>query len=273
MLLLPGAHHHRVVRVLGLEPDLGAGPVGDELRCRRLGAVLGERALAAPDQVPERGRADRVGDQVDALVAGRVEHVVQSPGVEDPRLAGGHVHRALVADELDHRAGRDRDVDPHPVGPVVVGVDVQGRFRLALEPHQSRAAEDGLEARQHLLQVLALLQMRGREHRPGDPVVHRVAAEGDQRQGRVARMPLRMRAPVGLGDRCHLRLHPLDVELERQLDELGVELHGESVEEGRTEGQSHGVDADATVRIGSSRASRTRGEGRVGTDVEAGEAA
>ena len=225
-LLLPRTHHERIVRTLGGQLDVAARLMGDVAGRHGRGAVVAERPLAAGHKVPERRRADRVGDQVDALVARRVEHVVEPPGVEDPGLAGGHVDRALVADELDHGAGQDRDVDADPVGPVVVGVDVERRLRLALEAHQPRAPEDGLEARQHLAQVLALLQMRRRQHRPRDAVVHRIAVERDQRQRGVARMALRMRAPVRLRDGLDLGAHALDVEGERQLDELRVELHG-----------------------------------------------
>ena len=224
--LLPGAHHERIVRTLRGQPGVAARLIGDVAGRRGLAAVVAERPLAAGHQVPERRGADRVGDQVDALVARRVEHVVEPPGVEDPGLAGGHVDRALVAGELDHGAGQDRDVDADPVGPVVVGVDVERGLRLALEAHQPRAPEDGLEARQHLAQVLALLQMRRRQHRPRDTVVHRIAVERDQRQGGVARMALRMRAPVRLRYGLDLGAHALDVEGERQLDELRIELHG-----------------------------------------------
>jgi hypothetical protein len=149
----------------------------------------------AIDQLPERGRADRVGDEMDASRRIRIEHVVLPPGVEDPRLACAHVHRLFAADEADVVIRHHRHVHARVLAPVVIRVGVHRRFGIAVDAHQARAAPHRVKRRQHLAQVRAAIEMRRRAHRSAHVVVHRIAVHRDQRQRAVAGMSFGVRTP------------------------------------------------------------------------------
>ena len=81
---------------------------------------VGARTCA--DELPEGRRAGRIGNEVHALFVAAVVDAVAAPVVEEPGLAGGHVHSLVAAMEADFLAREDRDVHAHAVEPVIAGV-------------------------------------------------------------------------------------------------------------------------------------------------------
>ena len=138
----------------------------------------------------------------------RIVHAMAPPVVEHPGLARGHVDDLIAAMELHFGPREHRNVQAHPVEPVIVDVRMLRHDRVRLQTHEARAAPHDTEAREHLKHVRALLQMRRRQHDAIDVIV--LAAIGaDQpyravpldlvwmvRPGRSAAMPPPRRAAV-----------------------------------------------------------------------------
>jgi hypothetical protein len=78
--------------------------------------------IARGHEPPERSAARGIGDQVDALGIDRVHDPVQTPIVEQPRLAGGHVHVLIAAVKPHLGPGDDRNVQAYSREPVMVDV-------------------------------------------------------------------------------------------------------------------------------------------------------
>ena len=96
----------------------------------------------------------------------------------------------------------------------------------ALDPHEPRAPDHRAERGEHLADVGAAGEEWRGPHRPLHVVID-PAADGDERQRRIPRVPLRMRAPFGLGELEHLLREPRGIETEGQLVEFAVEVeHG-----------------------------------------------
>jgi hypothetical protein len=176
-------------------------------------------------QLPETAAADGVAHQMDPWQGMIVDDVVHPPGVEDPALAGAHVDLGLAARESHGWLGHDGHVYPHALAPVVVHVDVRGHLRLTGEPHQARATPSRADAVQDLPQVGTTLQVRGRKHLSGHGIAVRIAARRHQRQGVVAGVALRVRAPGRFLDGADLGLESRGVEVQGQLHEWILELH------------------------------------------------
>ena len=216
-LHLGGGHDRRALVVLGQQPRLGA-----RLPAHRP-PLLARRRRAA-GELPERRRAGRVGDQMDARLAGLVFHMMPTPVVEDPGLARGHVDGLTIAMEAHLRLGEDRDVQPHPRVPVVVDVGVLGHGRPWRQAHQPRSAPHHAEAGQHLLQVRHAREPARRQHLSVYGVTL-ATISANQPGGAVARDLVRVRDPGLSRQRRDLGLQAGDVEQHGELEEGSRQPH------------------------------------------------
>ena len=100
-----------------------------------------------------------------------------------------------------------------------------GYFRETGQAHQATATPYRSEARQHLAQVRAGIEMGSRAHRPGDRIVGGLAFNRDQRQSGIARKSLWMRSPDGLAQTLDFRQQTRRIEREGQLDKRNLQFH------------------------------------------------
>ena len=98
------------------------------------------------NQTPEQSRSGRVRYQMNALGTRRVVHPMEPPVVEQPGLAGGHVHPFVAALERDIRVGLDRDMYSHSRKPVMVDVRVERDGCAWREAHQPGTTPHDTEA-------------------------------------------------------------------------------------------------------------------------------
>ncbi|HJR11878.1 MAG TPA: hypothetical protein VJ823_10765 [Rhodanobacteraceae bacterium] len=163
---------------------------------------------------------------MDAILVGTVGHAVQLPGIENPAFACPHVDMGVGAEELHGRIGRHRDVHPNPFIPVMVGIDVGGHLRAGREAHQPHASQHNVQTAEHLAQIGAAVQGGRRPHHAGQSVAaRRIALDGNQWQGRIARQTAGMRLPQPFPQCPDFGGQRARIEKQWQLDEWNRQLH------------------------------------------------
>ena len=224
--LLGRRHHHRMGS--RLDGERGRRPGREWNQKRRLVGVLRARdRAAAAEQLGERWRAGRVGDQVHAGRFARIARGVRPPGVVHPRLPHRQMGAMGAANQVDVRRGADRHVDAVAAQPVVVGVGVQSRLRLRGEPHQQGPPDRGAERGEDLSDVWATAEQRRRAQRALRPLVAGVALGCNEHGDRKARVAEIGRSPVALSEPAHLVPEAFAVEMQRQADEVVGQDHAQ----------------------------------------------
>lgn len=181
------------------------------------------------DKSPKLCAANRVDDEMDALIVIGVDNAVRTPCVEDPTLACRHMNRGVAAFKADTGLGDDGRMHADAIRPIIAEIGVARDFRLSSKAHQARAPGDNAHRCNNLLQVWRALQVRCRLHHAAERLVGRIAVHGDQGQHRISREFLRMKHPGAFRHAGNLVGQALCVERQRQLDERMRELHGNIV--------------------------------------------
>ena len=214
LALFERAHHQRAIDALERNRPIGVGrPCGHGTIRHRVARVL--------QQCKKRGAAHRIDDEVNAPARFGIEDTVCLRGIEDPDLAGAHVHGCRSALEADRGGGHDRYVHTQAALPVVVEIGVRARLGIAVDTHQSRAPYRAIECSQQLADARQRIELRGRQHRSPGALVAGIAMRRDQGQAGVAGEPLRMRPPGRFGQRFDLLAQDRGIETYRQAQELG----------------------------------------------------
>ena len=150
---------------------------------------------------------------------------MRTPGVEYPHLPRPHVRFRIAAQKAHARSRHDRNVHAHPLRPVVVRVDVRRGLGAGVEPHEPGASERSPKRGEDLPHVRTAREMGCRSHRPGNAIILGLSVPGDQRQCRIARVPLRMVTPIVGAELLDFRAQAIGINRQWQANEGLRELH------------------------------------------------
>src|SRR6202051_5124778 len=137
------------------------------------------RILAAADQLPECRIAGGIGNQVNSLVRGGVDNIVQAPVIEYPGFARSHVHAGPVTMKTHFLARRHGNMQSNSIEPMVIDVGMRRHGRPRGKPQQSRTTPRYAEACQHLPHIRRVRQVSSLAHDSIDEIVL-AAAHADE---------------------------------------------------------------------------------------------
>ncbi len=220
----PRRHHPAAAYRLGIERAHLASK-RHLARAHGRGALGFERPVGAVDRRPERGRADRVDDQVGQCLRARIGMPVALPAVQHPGLP--RRNRGLVFTALpDHLViARNRQEHAHAPVPVCTGIDQVLRLAAGFGAHQHAAPGHGIQRADQPGHRGQLAEPVGRAHRALEAGQIRPTVGADQRHhpmpGPAARMVLPGRRIEGID----LLDHRLGIEPVGQANQRVIEFH------------------------------------------------